>query len=152
MTIDLKKARGNAINFFENQSSIFVADTNDNLTTISRFNLFGRVCEYLYDWKSNWKRSQNTNIVFKKSLNTILSNLDADPKTNCYFISCSTPKIPFLKKYAVDYTNKTMSDLADRIKASPFNTNPEISNLAAQIKVKTLALTINLNVPTHPYL
>ena len=38
-TIDLKTTRLNSVNFFESSKDLFVADANNNLKSISRFNL-----------------------------------------------------------------------------------------------------------------
>ncbi|KAF3363177.1 hypothetical protein PHSC3_000246 [Chlamydiales bacterium STE3] len=67
MTIDLKTALLNGVKFFESPSDIFVADANGKLKRISRFNLLGRFIEWIKDWNTKWKRSENTDQIFKKT-------------------------------------------------------------------------------------
>lgn len=158
MAIDLKTARSNAIEFFNSPGDIFVGNQDGKLIRISKFNLLGRFVEWIKDWNSNWKRSENTDKIFKESLEVILSNLKSDPKNNYSFVSCCTPKLPCFKKYAVDYSHKTMVNLADRVMSSLFGTKPEIRQIAVQIQITTSEILKNLSeeeknkLAEHPFL
>lgn len=47
MLIDKEAANHNIVEFFENPNDIFVADAKSHLRSISKFNLVGRLIEWI---------------------------------------------------------------------------------------------------------
>lgn len=144
MIIDKKIANHNIVEFFENPHDIFVADANNNLRSISKFNLVGRFIEWFKDLYSKGKRSAHTDQVFRATLEMIQINIDQDPKNNFYFASY-TPGLPHFLRYGVDYFNRPMSALADKIMTSSLDRKPGIHEIAMKIKIKTLDILKGLS-------
>lgn len=127
---------------FRDPQGIFVADNDGKIARISRFNLIGRFVEWIKDLSSKGERSARTSKVVRETMDTILRNLENDPKNNFYFTGDDTPLFPGFKVYTY---NHPMSDLADKMINTHFNNMPEIKEKIVKIKNLTLPILNDLN-------
>lgn len=116
----------NASVIYNNPNSILVADKHGKLESISKFNLFGRVIEWIKDKKSGGERSRRTAEAINNTLGKIRDNLASEGAESFYF-----PDVKSSKFYKF---NRPVDKLSDKILKSPLGSKKDISEVANEIK------------------
>lgn len=143
----------NASIIYDNPSSIFIADKQGKLETISRFNLFGRIIEWFKDLKSGGERSTRTDKAITDTLDKILASLKSGSPNSFYIqdndrlSSPFTPISLFYKHLPVHLYkyNHPVDQFSDKIINSPLGKKTGISQIAQQMKEIALPIITSLN-------
>ncbi len=139
---------------YEHPNSIFVANEEGKLDTISSFNVVGRLIEWIKDVRSGKERSTHTHKVLIHTLEKVVENVEqkgyfcfSDPDRLqptfsltglCYALlrGCRYERLPV---YKFRYYHP-IDALADKILGSSLNKKSDIRQLAKQIKESSIPL------------
>jgi hypothetical protein len=105
--MNVETAKQNAAILYDNPHAIFKAGKSEKLETISKYNLIGRLVEWVKDKRSGGERKANTDKLISDTLDTIQSHI----KECLYFPelrkeSCFPPSIYLFNRSVEDLTKK----------------------------------------------
>ncbi len=141
----------NASMIYDCPNSVFIADAEGQLNTISKFNLLGRLIEWFRDLVSGWERSQHTDKAIIDTLNSILEYLKTGASDSFYiqdndrllFPSLDIPV--FYNQIHLYQYNHPVDKFSDRIMNSSLGNKPGISQIAEQMKEIALPIIQSLS-------
>ena len=143
--MDRETANYNASVIYDSPNSIFVADENGKLDTISRFNLLGRIIEWVKDLRSDGERSKGADKAVTETLEKIHENVKAGSfyiqdnnrlSSPIWLISFFHGPLPV----HIYQFNHPLDEFSDKVINSSLGSKPEIGQIAQQIKEIALPL------------